>query len=289
MATKLNWKEIKSIKQDIYKLEKDLVEFADGVCIYSPRPRYPVITKLTSNSQLAKIKERLKYEPDNEQVLAKKALFETTIEEFTKEVATQKALLPEEELKPVEEKKPKPKAEPLKVGEMVLAKRNDTDERMVTAKIISISGHGNNLIYQVRFKDKFLTQKHAADTRPATKANEDIARKRKIQEEEDSRKVVLSNDPNVISAEPQIRKDALAADGSLRPAKIPRKLGSEKKLEKARNSWQNFNKGKTGQKKESQFRLGDGYNARVGVTGSGKGMTADVKRQRHKHEEIEEE
>ena len=89
------------------------------------------------------------------------------------------------------------------------------------------------------------------------------------------------------------------SDGPTRPAKIPRKVKANKELEAGKSKWQQFSagggvkKGKgaavTAGKKESMFRTGDGVNARVGFTGSGREMRKDEKRARHVYNEGEEE
>jgi len=102
------------------------------------------------------------------------------------------------------------------------------------------------------------------------------------------------SNPSVISAaadvDPSLAQQAKkepskVSDGPIRPAKIPRKVKANKELEAGKGKWQDFvAKGKKGgkmAKKESMFRTGESFTARVGFTGSGAEMRKDVTRSRH--------
>ncbi|KAF2760207.1 hypothetical protein EJ05DRAFT_275395 [Pseudovirgaria hyperparasitica] len=268
MATKqLSWYELKNLKADIHQLQSDVDNY---------------------HRQLKEAKVDLsRLKPGDEkydETEDRRVKLEAGIAMFSEELETLRAQLPEEKPKePVAVVPKKPKIE-LKQGDWVLAHRNKDDQRLTAAKVIAILGVGENKMFQVRFKDKFLTQIRADECRPATRINEENEIKKRKAEEEAAR----PKNPNVIIAEAQLKREpSLASAGPDRPAKIPRKLGSEKKLEKSRGNWNDF-MSKQKKSKESMFRTGEGVNARVGFVGSGRPMTKDVARKRHVHEEIEE-
>ncbi len=103
----------------------------------------------------------------------------------------------------------------------------------------------------------------------------------------------VAQNPSVISAAPSVdttlmqkREPSKVSDGPTRLPPEPKKLKGNRVLEKGKSNWQDFQKagpkktafGSSKVGKESQFRTPDNPNARVGFTGSGKGMQKDQAR-----------
>lgn len=192
------------------------------------------------------------------------------------------------------------------VNDTVSARWKSGDGGYYTARITSITGAKHDPVYIVKFQKYGTTETlKSRDIKPLSAE----ARKRKIEgistgsstpaapTTPPSTLATNSNNPSVISAaatvDPslaqQVRKEpSKVSDGPVRPAKIPRKVKANKELEQSKSKWQEFaakGKGaKSGAKKESMFRTGEGVNARVGFVGSGQAMRKDVTRERHVYE-----
>ncbi|KAG8532908.1 uncharacterized protein KY384_002786 [Bacidia gigantensis] len=181
----------------------------------------------------------------------------------------------------------------LSVNDNVLAKWRSGDKSFYPARITSITGSSAKPVYIVTFKSYSTTETLSAhEIKPLASSN---PQKRKAEPtpapapSNPSSGVIsaaASIDPNLAS---QAKKEpSKVSDGPTRPAKIPRKVKANKELEAGKSKWQEFAmKGKAGKgtgKKDSMFRTGEGVNARVGFTGSGKEMRKDPTRSKHKYE-----
>ena len=181
------------------------------------------------------------------------------------------------------------------VNDTVTAKWRSGDGGFYTARITSITGSKNDPVYIVKFLKYGTTETlKSRDIKPLSAE----ARKRKADGISGSsppiggQPATTPMNTSVISAaatvDPSLaqqakREPSKVSDGPIRPAKIPRKVKANKELEQGKSKWQEFaakGKGSKG-KKDSMFRTGDSYSARVGFTGSGKEMSKDVKRERH--------
>ncbi|KAI9702794.1 MAG: hypothetical protein M1836_008008 [Candelina mexicana] len=181
------------------------------------------------------------------------------------------------------------------VNDTVLAKWVSGDNSFYPARITSITGSSNSPVYIVTFKSYATTETLSArDIKPIS----NDAKKRKA----DGSPVTpttptLPVNSSVISAAANINPDladkarkepSKVSDGPTRPAKVPRKVKANKELEAGKSKWQDFStKGKLGKvaKKESMFRTPEGFNARVGFTGSGQSMRKDPSRSRHTYQQ----
>ena len=181
------------------------------------------------------------------------------------------------------------------VNDTVTAKWRSGDGGFYTARITSITGSKNDPVYIVKFLKYGTTETlKSRDIKPLSAE----ARKRKADGISGSstpiggQSTTTPMNTSVISAaatvDPSLAQQARkepskVSDGPIRPAKIPRKVKANKELEQGKSKWQEFaakGKGSKG-KKDSMFRTGESYSARVGFTGSGKEMSKDVKRERH--------
>lgn len=210
-----------------------------------------------------------------------------------------------------------PAPEPLKVGDTVLAKWVTGDKKFYTARITSITGSASAPIYLVKFRDYNTTESLRQADIQQTRTQ---ATKRKA----DGTPVVSGtaapavptpppppasvSTPGVISAAANInpeyankkKEPSKVSDGPEKAPKQAKKARASKELDKAKSSWQDFQKkGKHGKGgKDSMFRTGEGPNARgmlsqhlllvvsanqflVGFTGSGQAMRKDPSRSRH--------
>ncbi|KAL8754420.1 MAG: hypothetical protein Q9184_005120 [Pyrenodesmia sp. 2 TL-2023] len=178
------------------------------------------------------------------------------------------------------------------VNDTVLAKWVSGDKAFYPARITSITGSSSKPVYIITFKNYANTETLSAqDIKPT--ANDSKKRKADGTPGTPSTPTIPTN-TNVISAAANINPDlanqakrepSKVSDGPTRPAKVPRKVKANKELEAGKNKWQEFStKGKTATKftkKDSMFRTPDGFNARVGFTGSGQEMRKDPGRSRH--------
>ena len=181
------------------------------------------------------------------------------------------------------------------VNDVVLAKWSG-DGREYKAKVLSVTGSRSKPMYTVKWNVDASTETvSGADVKP-------IATDFKKRKADGPTAIPAvsnppSHHPGVISAAATHNPAALreprpepskCSDGPTRPAKKPKVLGSKKALEYNKSSWQTFqNKTRVGKKTskgESMFRTGDGINARVGFTGSGKPMQKDQSRGRHTYD-----
>lgn len=185
------------------------------------------------------------------------------------------------------------------VNENVLARWVSGDNSFYPARITSITGSSSNPVYVVSFKSygtvETLTTK---DLKPISSGD---SRKRKADgtpgTSGSQSPVIQSPHSSVISAAAdinpalasQVRKEpSKISDGPHRPAKVPRKVKATRELEAGKMKWQDFaNKSKIG-RKDSMFRTGEGLNARVGFTGSGRQMRKDPTRTRHVYQQADE-
>jgi len=176
-----------------------------------------------------------------------------------------------------------------KVNEKVQARWKRS---FVAARILSITGSSKDPTYYIQYEGYPDTASlKMDDLKPTTlPANPVESKKRKA---DDTPAPTTASTP-YLSAEANInhelaekvrKEPSKVSDGPTRPAMIPKKARTTKKLEAARGNWQDFSKGKIGKaKKESMFRTGEGVDARVGFTNSGHTMRKDAPRKRHVYE-----
>lgn len=177
-----------------------------------------------------------------------------------------------------------PAPEPLKVGDTVLAKWVSGDRKFYPARITSITGSSSAPVYMVKFRD-YNTTESLRQTDIQQTRNQ--ATKRKA----DGTPVISGtaspavptpppasiSTPGVISAAANInpeyanqakKQPSKVSDGPEKAPKPSKKARASKELDKAKNTWQDFQKkGKHGKgHKDSQFRTGEGVNARGMLT-----------------------
>ncbi|RMZ75780.1 hypothetical protein DV738_g5302, partial [Chaetothyriales sp. CBS 135597] len=183
------------------------------------------------------------------------------------------------------------------VNDTVSARWKSGDGGFYAARITSITGSKHDPVYLVKFQKYGTTETlKAKDIKPLSAE----ARKRKADtisgtSTPTTQQQPATANPSVISAAASVdtslmnqvkREPSKVSDGPIRPAKIPRKVKANKELEAGKAKWQDFAaKGKFGKtsfgKKESMFRTGDSFTARVGFTGSGQEMRKDPTRSRN--------
>ncbi|RMZ81641.1 hypothetical protein DV737_g2381, partial [Chaetothyriales sp. CBS 132003] len=198
----------------------------------------------------------------------------------------------------------KPDAEPddtaspasFSVNDTVLARWKTGDGGFYAARIVSITGSKHDPVYIVKFQKYGTTETlKGKDIKPLSAE----ARKRKADTisgtSTPTTQQAAAANPSVISAAANVdtslmnqvkREPSKVSDGPIRPAKIPRKVKANKELEAGKAKWQDFAaKGKFGKssfgKKDSMFRTGESFTARVGFTGSGQEMRKDPTRSRN--------
>lgn len=198
------------------------------------------------------------------------------------------------------------------VKDTVLAKWSQ-DKQWYPATIISKTGSAADPVYTVTFKTYNNTEtKRKHEIRPAQNNNTE-SKKRKAEDmwTEAFNAPVEPPSPNagrssraIISAAPTVdpslvqqqakREPSKVSDGPTRMAPEPKKLKGQKQLQKNQSNWQAWTAsgpkkggavGRGGgvpgaKKKESQFRTPDLPGAKVGFTGSGKGMQKEPARQK---------
>ena len=182
-------------------------------------------------------------------------------------------------------------------GDTVLARWSE-DHKFYNATVLTKSGSSANPVYYVKFKDY---AEHASvsgkDIRP-TYREANAARKRKAEEAigntpaepAHSSAAVITAAPTYYNAEESTKKQKLDDKPKGTGSKAYKKMDS-KGLEKQRSSWedwQNNSKWAKKNKKDSMFRVGEGYKARVGFVGSGKEMTKTEQRKRTDREKDKE-
>ncbi|CAK4033833.1 Hypothetical predicted protein [Lecanosticta acicola] len=169
------------------------------------------------------------------------------------------------------------------------------DKQWYAATIIAKTGSSTDPVYTVKFTgypDKETKRKHEV------RAIVDNSKKRKAEGPPAAASAAppppspMQQTGTVISAAPSIdptlvqkREPSKVSDGPTRMAPAPKKLKGNRTLEKAKSSWNDWQKtgpkkpvlGAAGKKlgKDSQFRTPDLPNAKVGFTGSGKPMSKD--------------
>ncbi|KPI35082.1 Splicing factor spf30 [Cyphellophora attinorum] len=178
------------------------------------------------------------------------------------------------------------------VNDTVTARWRSGDGGFYTARIQSITGSKNDPVYIVKFpKYGTVETLKSRDIKPLSVE----AKKRKADGMSGSSTPTQAPVANtsVISAAASVdptlaqqakKEPSKVSDGPARPAKIPKKVKANKELEAGKGKWQDFvAKGKGGKmaKKDSMFRTGESFTARVGFTGSGHEMRKDVTRARH--------
>ncbi|KIW04169.1 uncharacterized protein PV09_04485 [Verruconis gallopava] len=166
--------------------------------------------------------------------------------------------------------------------------------KFYTARILAVTGSSKDPKFTIKFDGWPDTPTlGSADLKPLNAPVAPQQVKRKADEPPtQSATHTYSAAANVNPELAQARKEpSKASDGPPKPAKMPKKLKNNKTYEKSANDWKAFNnkmavKGKLS-KKDSMFRTGEGVNARVGFTGSGKPMRSDPLRTKHRYEHIE--
>jgi survival of motor neuron-related-splicing factor 30 len=200
-----------------------------------------------------------------------------------------------------------PFAHSFKTNDNVLARRKG--KGLVSARIISTTGGASDPIYHVRYLDDHDTAKlHHHDLKPAVKHHvekpDSDLKKRKWEDQDDIPPLVnpakaeniasfsvtapgVTNNSNAVISAPAIINKEFAEkaqrDNSAPQSKNrrpDRKVDNKRIMEKKKNAWQEFQKKNPMANKVSQFKTGEGLNARVGFVGSGKGMTKERKRER---------
>ncbi|EME48874.1 hypothetical protein DOTSEDRAFT_67818 [Dothistroma septosporum NZE10] len=183
-------------------------------------------------------------------------------------------------------------------GDSVMAKYS-ADKQWYAATILGKTGSSADPVYTVKFTGYAETEtkrkhevravenrKRKADAPPAAAAAPPPT---PISPKAVQQGAVISAAPSVDPSLVQKREPSKVSDGPTRMAPAPKKLKGNKTLEKAKSSWNDWQKsgpkkpalgaaGKLG--KESQFRTPDLPNAKVGFTGSGKPMSKDQVRKK---------
>jgi survival-of-motor-neuron-related-splicing factor 30 len=280
------------------------------------------LCQLLTPCKLAETNQQLEQRPDDEALLGLKAELEVAVEAYgdmikeelekLEKAAPAPALTPappseapkwDVSKHPAFQNQPQPStpveapAHVFKVNEKVQARWKKS---YVPGRIVSILGSSKDPTFYVSYDGYTETASlKTVDLKPLnTPGNPATAQKRKA---DDTPAYPAASTP-YLSAEASIdpalaekakREPSKVSDGPTRPAKIPKKTKSSKKLEDGKMKWQEFSKGKVGKqvkKKESMFKTGEGFNARVGFTNSGHEMRKDAPRTRHvyKPEEGEE-
>lgn len=179
------------------------------------------------------------------------------------------------------------------VKDVVLAKWS-SDRLFWEATIISKTGSSADPVYTVSFKAdgaKETKRKHEvraipnkkrkADGPPAAVSTPPVS----ASPQPRTNGAVISAPPVVDTSLIQKREPSMVSDGPTRMKPEKKKLKGNKQLEGKQNNWQSFMK--TGPKKtnvaatkpkDSMFRTPDAPSAKVGVIGSGKGITKDQSR-----------
>ncbi|KAK4636076.1 hypothetical protein CLAFUW4_01490 [Fulvia fulva] len=182
-------------------------------------------------------------------------------------------------------------------GDSVMAKYS-ADKQWYAATVLSKTGSSADPVYTVKFTGYAETEtkrkhevravenrKRKADAPPAAAA----APPTPVSPEAVQNGAVISAAPSVDPSLVQKREPSKVSDGPTRMAPAPKKLKGNKTLEKAKTSWNDWQRsgpkkpalgaaGKLG--KDSQFRTPDLPNAKVGFTGSGKPMSKDQVRKK---------
>ncbi|RMZ89885.1 hypothetical protein DV736_g2892, partial [Chaetothyriales sp. CBS 134916] len=182
------------------------------------------------------------------------------------------------------------------VNDTVSARWKSGDGGFYAARITSITGSKHDPVYLVKFQKYDTTETLKGKDIKLLSAE---AKKRKADTisgtSTPTTQQPAAANPSVISAAANVdtslmnqvkREPSKVSDGPIRPAKIPRKVKANKELEAGKAKWQDFaTKGKFGKssfgKKESMFRTGESFTARVGFTGSGQEMRKDPTRSRN--------
>ncbi|PSK54730.1 Splicing factor spf30 [Elsinoe australis] len=271
----------------------------------------------TEDANLVEANEILDMMPENEeaieikeQVLARKKNIEDKIAQLsnTQTASTPSNLTTSTATKGTDSPAPKPHEEErrvYKVGENVTAKYTG-DGQFYPATIVSVMGSSSAPVYTVRFKGYEGTETVRAHQIRVQAQSNPLKRKA------DDAPAVSSPAPtpapasngSVLSAPAninpelasQLRQDQnKSADDATAEKKPKKKNKVTQALEKQKSSWQDFQKKSVGSKvgkavnKESMFRTGDNPLAKVGFSGSGKTMTKDVVKEKHKFQGMEEE
>ncbi|PNS15044.1 Splicing factor spf30 [Sphaceloma murrayae] len=267
------------------------------------------------DANLTEANEILELMPDNEdaidikhQVLARKKDLEDKIAQLSNHRAA--PALPAKTTPVINASENTPKTVPdeerriFKIGENVTAKYAG-DGQWYPATITSVQGSSSNPIYTIKFKGY-----DEQETIPAHRIRAQ-AHSNPLKRKADDVAAVSSPAPtglaapngSVLSAPAnidgelasQLKKDqnkALDADALERPKKKKVNKAAQA-LEKGKSNWQDFKSKSAGSKvgkavnKESMFRTGDNPLAKVGFVGSGKTMTKDVVKGKHKYEALE--
>ncbi|KAI5370788.1 Putative Tudor domain-containing protein [Septoria linicola] len=204
--------------------------------------------------------------------------------------------------KPTTDTPPPPPAEDnrasFNVGDTVQAKYS-ADKSWYPATIVSKTGSPSDPVYTVKFKgydEKEQKRKHEvravenkkrkADGTPVAPAAAAVPPPPMVTAPV-QHGTVISAAPSIDPTLVQKREPSKVSDGPTRMPPAPKKLKGNKTLEKSKSSWNDWQKsgpkkpaigGATKLKKDSQFRTPDLPNAKVGFTGSGKGMSKDQAR-----------
>lgn len=168
------------------------------------------------------------------------------------------------------------------VGDSVLAKWVTGDHQFYPAKITSITGSAANPVYVVKFMEYNETQ-----TLKSHQLKNLTEQKKRALDIAKERQVAISPIP---PPPPANHRGAIPPPPPSEPIPKKTKPSINQELKKSASTWSNFaksgpkTKGIVGRKKaigeSSMFRTND--DGRVGVIGSGKGMTADPgKREKH--------
>lgn len=185
------------------------------------------------------------------------------------------------------------------VKDQVMAKYTE-DKQWYQATIITKTGSSADPVYTVTFKGYNNTEtKRKHEVRPMARPAESKKRKSDgnpvtstapspAPSKPATNGAVISAAPSVDPSLVQKRVPSKVSDGPTRLAPEPKKLKTNKALDKAKSSWNTWQQ--TGpkkapaagapqpKKKESQFRTPDLPGAKVGFTGSGKPMQKDQSR-----------
>lgn len=235
---------------------------------------------------LAAAGEVLGFLPEDEEALADKAAALAAIRELQAQLEA-----------PPPPPPPPPPAAPsrveeshlnLEVGDVVMAKWSE-DRQFYQATIITVTGSSVDPLYTVRFTGYGNTE----TVRKTDIKVSETSKKRKAEAPPAGSKPRPPPGPpqqaKVITAAPAVdttlakkREPSLVSDGPTREKMAPKSLKNQKQAEKQKASWNNwqqkgaklFAAAGLPKQKDSQFRVKDGPNARVGFNSSGKGMTS---------------
>ncbi|PSN73415.1 hypothetical protein BS50DRAFT_568955 [Corynespora cassiicola Philippines] len=241
---------------------------------------------------LPEMERMLANDPTNEELLimradtdAQIAGLDNELAPLREELAALQAQLPEQKPKFDPEKHPLlkkslEKQEPIgpvtfNVGDECEAQWED--KLWYKAKVLTLLGSGSMLKYYIKFVEYDETKTVGRnEVRPT--------QKRKREPEPAPAPPAATSTPTVISAPAVVNSASQPPPPPLASDAPRKKKKAAPEFNKRVNSWKDWSTKGAGKKiaqKDSMFRTGTGVNSRVGVTGSGAGMTTIGQRKRY--------